>query len=319
MKAQILAATTMMALGCGFAATAADSQMLGLVMPDPKVLAGINVDQAKATPFGQYVLSQIAPKEKEFQEIATVLGFDPRRDVRELLVASDPAMPQSGLALARGVFDPQRVTAFATQKGGATELYNGVTIIRPPAGAEGHPVAFAFLDPTLAVFGDLANVKGAIDRRSRPTALGPAMSAKVNEWSTLQDAWMVATIPPSLLKKSPAAQQIPGIQATVIQAVQQAAAGVKFGPTVVLKAQAQTDTPQNATTLAGVLQLLTNLALAQTKADPQVTALAKALVVTATGDTVNMLMSLPATQFEQLIKPKARPAAATAPRGQRVM
>ena len=60
-------------------------------MPDAKVLAGVNVAQAKSSPFGQYVLSQISANDPGLQQLASVTGFDPRQDLCEVLVASNGA------------------------------------------------------------------------------------------------------------------------------------------------------------------------------------------------------------------------------------
>src|ERR1039458_8813118 len=115
---------------CGFLpAAAADPQMLNLLMPDAKVVAGVNVQQAMATPFGQYVLSLIAPQDQQIQSLATQIGFDPRRDVSELLVASTGAPAHAGLVLARGNFDPAKIAAAATLAGVKSETYGGVTIL----------------------------------------------------------------------------------------------------------------------------------------------------------------------------------------------
>src|SRR3954466_4729672 len=101
MKAQILTATLLTAFSGVL--SAADPQLLNLVMPDAKVLAGVNVEQAKGTQFGQFILNQLQTHDSDMQKLVTLTGFDPRRDVRELLVASDGA-PQTkvGLALATG-------------------------------------------------------------------------------------------------------------------------------------------------------------------------------------------------------------------------
>ena len=37
-------------------------------MPDAKILAGVNVDQAKASPFGQYVLAQFQAQDQHLQQ-----------------------------------------------------------------------------------------------------------------------------------------------------------------------------------------------------------------------------------------------------------
>jgi hypothetical protein len=146
------------------------------------------------------------------------------------------------------------------------------------------------------------SVKAAIDRRTAPAVLPSALMAQVNQWSLSEDAWVVDIAPLSTLNLPAGAPKLPGgAQMTAFQAVQQAASGVKFGTTVTVTTQAQTDTAQNATALAGILQFVANLAQAQASQSPTSAALLKALTVTATGTTVNLTLSLPEAQIEQLI------------------
>src|SRR5262245_25178590 len=95
------------ALAClsATAGLAADPQMLRLVMPDAKVVSGIDVDHFKATPFGQFVLSQFLAN-ADFSTLAGATGFDPRRDVSEVVMAS-PGDPKkrNALIILRGNFD----------------------------------------------------------------------------------------------------------------------------------------------------------------------------------------------------------------------
>jgi hypothetical protein len=310
MNARILLTAALVATSFGvLPAKAVDPGLLGLVMPDAKALAGVNVDQAKATPFGLYVLGQIAPQDQGLQQLATLLNFDPRRDVHELLVASAAVAGHTGLFLARGIFDTAKIASAAALAGAKSETYNGVNILEDPKQTNG----VAFLDSTLVVAGDVANVKAAIDRRSSLTVLPGALSSQVRDWSNSQDAWVVALVPPSLLKMLPGAPQVPGLSGqAAFAAVQQIAGGVKFGPTVTLTAQAQTDTAENATNMAGALQFLANLAQMQATQNPQAGALLKALTVSATGVNVNIGLSLPADQFELLAKPRAAGARAGA-------
>ena len=59
MNARTLTTATLFTAFAGvIAANAADTQLLSMVMPDAKVVAGVNVDSAKASPFGRYVLAQ---------------------------------------------------------------------------------------------------------------------------------------------------------------------------------------------------------------------------------------------------------------------
>ena len=53
---------------------AADPQLLGLLMPDAKILAGVQMGQAKASPFGQFVLSQAGPN-AQFDQLKAATGF----------------------------------------------------------------------------------------------------------------------------------------------------------------------------------------------------------------------------------------------------
>ena len=71
MKAQILTATLFTAFSG--ALSAADPQLLNLVMPDAKVLAGVNVEQAKGTQFGQYVLNQLQTQDAHMQELVALI------------------------------------------------------------------------------------------------------------------------------------------------------------------------------------------------------------------------------------------------------
>src|SRR5450631_3442707 len=129
-NARILTTATLFTAFAGMlTARAADSQLLSMVMPDAKIVAGVNVDQAKASPFGLYVLTQMQSSNSGLQQLIALTNFDPTRDVHELLAASNgtPGDKQpSGLALARGNFDTATITALATSKGATIEVYNGV-------------------------------------------------------------------------------------------------------------------------------------------------------------------------------------------------
>jgi hypothetical protein len=320
MKAQLITATLFTSFsGVLFAA---DPMLLNLIMPDAKVVAGVNVQQAKGTSFGQYVLNLIQTNDAHLQELVALTGFDPRRDVDELLVASNGA-PQShtGLALARGNFDGGKIAAVATQHGAVTEVYGKVTIIEDPKQEGG----IAFLDSKTVAAGDIASVKGAIDRQTRAQPLPVALQMQISQWSSgagsfpgvAQDAWGVSMVPPSTLAPPAKAGSQPNPMFQAIQAVQQAAGGVKFGDvkfgdTVVFSGQATCDTAQNAQTLGDVVKLMVNLAQMQTGADPNAAALAKSVTATASGTVLNVTANLPEDAFIQLLQSghKAGPASA---------
>ncbi|HMC60710.1 MAG TPA: hypothetical protein VKJ01_16090 [Candidatus Solibacter sp.] len=295
MKAQLLTTATFLTVLTG-ALPAADPTLLNLVGPDAKVLAGVNVQQAKGTLFGQYVLNQIQSSNTEMQQLIALTGFDPTRDVGETLVASTGA-PETGLALARGNFDIAKITALASLKGAVSEAHNGVTILEDPKQTHG----VAFLDSTTAVAGDVASVKGAIDRQKIPQPLPSSVTVKINTLSANQDAWVLCTVAPSSLAP-PAAAGHNGQIPPALQTVQSASGGVKFGANVVFTGQAQTDTAQSATTLGDMVKMLISLAQMQAGQNQQAAQLAQQVQVNASGSVVTVSLSLPEDQFQQLVK-----------------
>ena len=309
MNAQILTASTLAFLYAGvLPAKAADPQLVGLVMPDAQVLAGVNVEQAKVTPFGQYVLSQIRTSDPQFQELIALTGFDPTRDVREVLVASNGGTAtHAGLVVARGTFDSNKIAAAAVDKGAVTETYNGVTIIEEPKKSAG--VAFLF-SSTVVVAGDLANVKAAIDRQNSPSSLPSALAVQVDHWSGTQDAWAISAVPLSTLHPPAGAPKVPGLNGQgTFQAIQQAASGVKFGALVVVTAEVKADTAENAKSMGDALKLLANLVQMQAANEPAAAALAQSLTVSTQGNTLNVTVSLPQDQLQQVVQTPKRPAA----------
>jgi hypothetical protein len=300
MKALVTSAA-FAALFCGVL-PAADPQLLNLVMPDVKVMADINVAQARTSPFGQYVLLQV--ETQQLQQLATLTGFDPTKDVNELLVAGNGAGQHAGLALANGNFNVAAISGVIALQKVVTETYHGVTIFENKEKDAG----LAFLSNSIAAAGDVTNLKAAIDRVSAPSILPASLLVEVGQLSAANDAWGLTTVPPSSLKPAAGAPAVPGVgngAGNILGTVQSGSAGIKFGANVVMTAQAQASTAQDATSIASLIQLLVNLAQMKASDEPQVQALAKALTVSANGATVNIALTLPSAQFQELLQSKA--------------
>jgi hypothetical protein len=294
------------ALAGFFAATlparAADPQLLNLVMPDAAVLAGVNVDQAKTSSFGQFILNQV--QNSDIQKLAALTGFDPTRDVHEVLAATGPAGSKTALALARGNFKPDQIAAAAAAKGGTTtESYADLTIIEDQKQTHG----VAFLSNSIAVAGDVASVKAAIDRNKHTSSSLPAaVQVQVNDWSSKEDAWVISTVPPGTLHPAAGTPSIPGVGPgaaanTALKTIQAAAGGVKFGDNVVVTAQATSDNAQDAENLANTVKLLASVAQLQAQNNPGLQTLVQSLNVTSTGTTVNITFSMPQTQLQGIM------------------
>src|SRR5579863_8849604 len=131
MKARILTTATLVVVFSG-TLPAVDQNLLNLVMPDAKIVAGVNVVTAKNSPFGQYILSQFTGN-ANFTVATTQLGFDPTKDVIEVLTASNGVKDSpSGLAMASGTFNVSAITTAAVAGNATTETYNGITLLEDP-------------------------------------------------------------------------------------------------------------------------------------------------------------------------------------------
>jgi hypothetical protein len=279
--------------------SAADPSLVNLVMPDAKVLAGMDVERAKTTPFGQYVLTTFAQEDGKLARFIEATGFDPRRDIREILVAAT-GTDRSALLRVKGRFDPVRLQQVLERLGGLKTEHQGVTLVMSKRGNE----ALAILDEETVIGGHPDAVRAAVDRRSQGSILSPALAVKVNQLSTSQDAWVVADDVSQLTK---AVNTEGPIDAEAIRKVQQASAGVKFGATVQVTAEAVAETTQDASALADVARLLAQIALMRNK-NPEAAAVLRSLNVTASERTVNLTVSIPQEQMERIFRPHRRPA-----------
>jgi hypothetical protein len=311
-------------------AAAVDPVLLNLVMPDAKILSGIQVDQSVASPFGQYLLTQMQAGDAGFQKFILTTGFDPRRDLNQVLGATNSdgtSTSPSVLALGRGTFVPSQILAAAIAQGGVITPYKGFSIIAPPAPAQAASAntagsniavpttAMVFLDGTTAAAGDIASVQAAIDRYLSPTTYSTPLGQKAQAVSVTNQAWFATTTPLSVFlggKLGGTGLNSVG-QNNLLQSVLQASGGVNFGSNAVtVTGDAVTASGQNAQALCDVLKFLVSMI---PSTDPKVASLAGSATFTVNGTTAHLSLSLPEQQVEQLFMPqagskarKARPA-----------
>ena len=306
MKLRFLAVTSLLALAT--VASAADPQLMKLVMPDAKVVSGIDIDKVIGTPFGQFFLSQLHEPDGGLQEFITTTGFDPRRDIHEILMASpgDPGK-KSGLLLVRGDFDAARILSLFKALGKTPENYHGIDILSVGE-QKGHPVseALAFLGNNTAVAGDVDSVRGAIDRRSSGTgAQDPGLSGKIGSTSVTHDAWVVSIVPISSFANVVPNKNVSGaLQGDLIKGIQQSSGGVKFGSTIEISGELTARTDQDATSLADVLKFFMNMAQmnSPTGGSAELNSLLHNLTVNTEANAVKVSVSIPENELEMLFK-----------------
>jgi hypothetical protein len=291
-------------------AFAADSQLMNLVMPDAKILAGVNAASAKVSPLGQFILSKIGLNGEPRKFIAAT-GFNPLEDVTEVLAATaaDPSNP-GGLLLALGTFPVDKILAAVTGHTNVqVQIYGGSNLISTANPKDKVTHAVAFIGNSIAVAGDLASVKAAIDRSSGLNSIDPALAVKVNQLSASEDEWLVSSTPlalplpantaPGAPANSPLLQLLP-----LLSNIQSFDGGVKLGDDIVLTGEAVTNSPQNAAALQAVIKLGISLGASSLAKNPQIGGaiqLLQTLQVTANGPAVDLSLSIPEAQLEALV------------------
>ncbi len=302
-----------------FACTAfgADPKLMNLVMPDAKILAGINVATAKTSPLGQFAIAQLQASMPQLQTAFAGLGFNPLTDVTELLMAStgDVKKP-TGLLLMDGNFQVSQIVAALPQA--SVQTYAGATLITLPA-TKGKPVALAFTANGIAVTGDLASVEAALDRATGANSIDPVLAARVSLLSG-DDAWMVSSeflsaFMPGLAQAGGGAPQAGGNGAPAMQMlanIQSFSAGVQLGETVQVAVQAVANSDKNAEALGDVVRLLVSLGAMQTgsaqQGGPQLAGLIQLLQkmqISTSGPDLDLTLSIPEAQLETLFKSMA--------------
>jgi hypothetical protein len=290
-------------------AFAADPALLQMVMPDSQVIAGLQVAQAKSSLFGQYVLSHLSVNDNNLAEFTSETGFDPRKDVSEIVIASNwkSNTPENRwLVLADGTFNVAKITAAVQANGGTASVYQGVNLVTHAAASNSQPAtSFAFLSPTMALAGDVNSVKSAIDRKQSNAPTDSNVFSKAQQVSANNDFWFVTLVPLSNFSSAiPNGNLGNAMQGNLFAAVNQASGGIRFGDTVTISAEAITRSEKDAQALVDVVKFFAGLVQMNRQKDPtagQIATLLDTLQATASGNTTTISLAIPEQQLEQLI------------------
>src|SRR5271170_6019769 len=132
-----------------------DNVLAKLVPADSQSLFGARMEQLKSAPLYTKLVGQ--QKLPQLDSFSGETGFDPRRDVRDLIVASN-GRPGTGVLPARGTFHIAEVKAFKKA------LYRGYVLNLTSKEDSG----FCVMDSTLAIAGPTESMKAALDHYMSP-------------------------------------------------------------------------------------------------------------------------------------------------------
>ena len=275
-------------------AFAADSSLLNLVMPDAQILFGVNVDRIVKSQIGKEIGSQIQGKLPEVQQALQKTGFDPTKDLKEVLIAAT-AQGQKGpaLVLVRGTFDADKIRAAIATTGRTPQVYQGVQILDNPSKTNG---AFAFLDGTIAVGGDLDQVQAAIRRRSHATTLNPQLAEQVAAMSERYDIWVVSAASLGKMTDGISGPQLKQA-GELLKTIDHVSGGLRFTENLDLGIELTTHNPKEAEKLRDTLQMLISMAAASQKGSSAVDL--NAMKLTAEAKTVHIAITVTGEQLKK--------------------
>ncbi len=178
---------------------AADAALPDLLPAGTKVMIGVRLHAIIGSPLFQGVASQAMSAGSDWMSIAATIGFDPLKDIDEILIASTAdGQNAPALLVVRGRFDVTRLSAGAKR-------YRGVPLL---SGTKGATSMIALLDASTAIAGDVPTVEAAIDRRGRGGRISAALAEQVEALRARYDIWGTGQVPPGAL---PPAGQAPGL------------------------------------------------------------------------------------------------------------
>ena len=285
-------------------AGAVDPGLLDQAMPEAKVFVGINFAAISTSPLGQMVLAQSEAGSAQIKALKQTLGFDPLKDMREILIASTgEAKDSRGLLLLRGTFP--KIEVLATAAGTPIQSYNGVPVLSMKQQAS--LIMLALLDPSTIAVGDQQTVQAAIDRHGVNTGLDSRLVARVQEMSRQYDFWLVGKVPEGALPAASApGQQFGGLlQGDIAKSVVEFGGGVKLGPELTIVGEAVTKTEKDATALADVLKFFIGMAQMSAQKDPKAAnsmAFLEKLDLRAEGNVAKMSLTIPAADLQKAMQ-----------------
>lgn len=287
----------------------ADAALLSLIPPTAKVLTGVEVSQAEASPFGQYLLSQLKLNSPGFTQFIATTDFDPRQDLTEVIIASDGLprpVSKQWLAIAAGVFDVSKLTAGA-ESAGATLQPGTVNVLTFSNPRTSQMTGVAFLDNSIGLMGDLASVQTAVQQYTNKAQANSTLVTAAGNLSATDGIWFITLAPPSQIAAGlPNNSKLNSLLGgNTLASITQVSGGVQFGATVAVSAQAVANSPQNAQALTDVLQFVVGVVQMNQQNNPgagPLTAWLNTLQSSVGGNVVTVSMALPESAVEQMFQ-----------------
>src|SRR5579862_8202984 len=282
-------------------ALAAEASLADLIMPDARVVLGIDIARLRTSPLLPSFSEGVRGANPEMQKLMQAAGFDPLRDLEQILFAS----PGTGknppaLLVARGTFDAARLRSFAEAAGSKILDWHGVPILTDPEKESG---AFALLDDMILA-GNLDQIKAAIGRRGQGMVLNTEMAMRITDLSRRYDAWLVSIAPVATMADNlPADAKIDGINnLEMLRSIDQFSLGLSMNTDFTLAAELVAKNGKAAGMLADAIQMVLAMAKEGAKDQPAAMAALHNLTFGVDENVVHLGVTVPMADVQKAVQ-----------------
>lgn len=203
-----------------------DPALTTLVPHDATFITGIRLQQLQSTPiYRRYFLERKLPAVERF---AKNTGLDPRKDLWEFVIASDP---RGTAALIRGRFSEMGMEPRLEREGARRFRYSGLAFVGDDR------MAVAFLNPSTAIAGSMDALRYIADHRNEATGLPPRVEAKLRSIDSTNQIWFAGDLN-TYLQRSTAADA--GNMAALFRSMKFISGGIDLRNGMNMRASAET-------------------------------------------------------------------------------
>jgi hypothetical protein len=224
------------------AVPAADATLTDLFPAGTKVVFGINVRKVAASPLAQAGLTQAKAQVQaqaaaaDWLKIASLAGFDPLRDIDEVLLATNGEGPNPpSLIVATGRFDVARLAQGARR-------YLDVPLLGGDNPTDG---VVALLNPSTALAGDRPTVLATLDHLGNGAQIDPALARRIAAARARYDIWGLGDRPEGFVAPAP--------QASGLESIDRFQFGVSLSHGLELGAEVHARSPKDAEQIGAML------------------------------------------------------------------
>src|ERR1035438_7805065 len=227
------------------AVPAADAALTDLFPAGTKVVLGINLRSVVESPMGQAVAAQTQKQVQsqaaaaDWLKLASLAGFDPLRDIDEVLVATNgEGQNPPSLIVATGRFDVARLAQGAKR-------YHDVPVLGGDKPTDG---VVALLNASTALAGDRPTVLATIDHLGNRAQIDRALAERVAAARGRYDIWGLGDRPEGFVAPAP--------QASALESIDRFQFGVSVSHGLELGAEIHARSPKEPEQVSATLGML---------------------------------------------------------------